>query len=113
MKGIINEPPMSVNTAWQGKRFKTPKYLSYEKLLLYTLPPLKLTAAPYKLILEFGFSNRLADIDNGIKPLIDILQKKYKFNDRDIYELSVRKVIVPKGKEYTKFEICSHIQKSI
>jgi len=33
------------------------------------------------------------------------LQKKYKFNDYEIYELNVKKVIVKKGQEYIKFNI--------
>ena len=32
-------------------------------------------------------------------------KKKYLFNDKEIYKMVVEKVIVPKGKEYIKFEI--------
>ncbi len=49
---------------------------------------------------EFGFRNTLSDFDNPIKPLTDILQKKYGFNDKDIHEARVRKVLVAKGEEY-------------
>jgi len=92
--------PLSVNKCWQGKRFKTPEYKAYETKLLYTLPPLTMPAAPYRFYYEFGMSNPLSDWDNPVKPLQDILQKKYKFNDKDIHEATVRKVKVAKGQEY-------------
>ena len=99
--------PLSVNECWQGKRYKTDKYKAYEKLLLLTLKPLKLPKAPYKVMYEFGFSSGSSDLDNPIKPLQDILQKKYGFNDKLIFEMNVRRVKVPKGEEYLKFDIQS------
>lgn len=54
----------------------------------------------HTLHIEFGFSNKASDLDNPVKPILDILQKKYGFNDRDIYELHIKKTIVPKGNEY-------------
>lgn len=92
--------PLSVNECWQGQRFKTPKYKKYETELLYTLPAKKLPPPPYSIHFEFGLSNILSDWDNPIKPLQDILQKKYNFNDKDIYFGSVLKVKVKKGEEY-------------
>jgi hypothetical protein len=38
----INEKPLSVNLAWQGKRFKTPAYKDYEKAMLLQMPPKKI-----------------------------------------------------------------------
>ena len=101
----LNIKPLSVNLAWQGRRYKTKKYLQYEKNLLFLLPKLKLPEVPYHLFIEYGFSNKSCDIDNPQKLLGDILQKKYGFNDRDIYALDIRKMIVPKGKEYIKIKI--------
>ena len=46
-----------------------------------------------------------ADWDNPIKPFVDILQKKYGFNDRDILEATVKKVKTAKGKEYIEFSL--------
>ena len=57
------------------------------------------------LSLRFGLSSKNADIDNPIKPWLDILQKKYGFNDRQIYRLTVEKEDVPKGSEYIEFTI--------
>ena len=102
----INIKPLSVNQCWQGKRFKTPKYKSYEYNLIMLLDNnLKIPKGLLHLVVKFGLSNKLNDIDNGLKPFIDILQKKYGFNDRDIYKLEVEKVIVPKGQEFIEFEI--------
>jgi len=100
---------LSVNEVWQGKRFKTQSYKNYEKAVLFMLPKIQLQKPPYRVDFEFGFSNVLSDIDNPIKPIFDILQKKYGINDRDIYELVVRKIIVKKGQEYFKFNIL-HIE---
>lgn len=98
---------MSVNQAWQGKRFKTLKYKKYERDLLLMLPSIKLPQPPYFVSYEFGMSSTLSDWDNPIKPFQDILQKKYGFDDRDILKAEVIKEIVPKGKEYLKFNIQS------
>lgn len=99
----LKTKPLSVNSVWQGRRFKTQKYKDFERELLYNLPPLNVPEG--KLILEicFYFSSKNSDIDNCCKPLIDVLQKKYGFNDRMIYELHVKKFIVPKGQEKFSF----------
>lgn len=101
----INIKPLSVNECWQGKRFKTKKYNIYERELLFLLKPIKLPLAPYKIYIEFGLSNSLSDWDNPVKPIQDILQKKYGFNDRDIFEANVKKVKVKNGEEYVFFNI--------
>ena len=98
--------PLSVNEAWQGKRFKTDKYLAYEKELLLNLPNKKPKLSEMlRIDFFFGFSSPLADLDNPVKPLMDILQKKYGFNDKQVFELNVRKCLVEKGKEFISVEI--------
>ena len=100
----LSVKPLSVNECWQGKRFKTKAYNVYERNLLKLLPNRELKAVK-SIHLEFGFSSKLADIDNPIKPILDILQKKYKFNDKDIFEMHVIKSVVPKGQECIKITI--------
>jgi Holliday junction resolvase RusA-like endonuclease len=102
---IIKIKPLSVNTAFQGRKFKTKEYKQYEKDLLLMLPKLKICDAPYKITVEFAFSSTLADIDNPLKPFLDVLQKKYNINDRDVYQLEVIKTVVKKGGEFIKFNI--------
>lgn len=97
--------PLSVNRAWQGKRFKSDEYDAYEKEMLLLLPKIDLPEPPYRIFYEFGFSNKQSDYDNPCKPLGDILQKKYQFNDKEIYEAHIRKRIVKKGQEYIRIRI--------
>jgi Holliday junction resolvase RusA-like endonuclease len=90
----LNIKPLSVNQAWQGKRFKTAEYKNYEKSLLLILPKLKKPLPELIAIdINFGFKNKASDLDNPVKPLLDILQKKYGFNDSQVYELNIRKHI--------------------
>lgn len=99
--------PLSVNQVWQGKRFKTKAYKDYEKEVLLTLKPLEVSGGKLRLHLLFGLSSKNADIDNPVKPFIDCLQKRYNFNDRQIYSLIIDKVDVPKGQEFIEFSITS------
>jgi len=103
MKIIIK--PLSVNEAWRGTRKKTFKYLKYEIDVMKLLPNVKANDPPFRFDITFGFSNVASDIDNPLKPFIDIIQKKYKINDKDIYELNVKKEIVKKGFEFIDFKI--------
>lgn len=101
----IDIKPISVNQCWQGRRFKTPKYKHYESELILKLPKIDVPKSKLFIKIEFGFSNKLSDIDNPLKPFLDILQKKYSINDRDVYKLEVVKTIVRKNNEFIKFEI--------
>ena len=108
IKQTISIKPLSVNCAWKGKRFKTKAYKQYERDVLYLLNPTPslspLPLAPYRIDIEFGFTNKLSDIDNPVKCFMDILQKKYGINDRDVYEMNLKKTIVKNA--YIKFSIC-------
>jgi Holliday junction resolvase RusA-like endonuclease len=102
----LNIKPLSVNKAWQGKRFKTPLYKSYETKMLLMLPK-SIGKIPdqIEVNITFGFSNKSSDIDNGVKPFLDLLQKKYRFNDSQIYRLNIHKVLTDKGLDFIEFEI--------
>ena len=98
--------PLSVNEAWQGKRFKTDKYKRYERDLLLLLPKdIEIPKGELAIMIHFGVSNMQSDIDNPIKPFLDILQKKYGFNDNRIVSMNVRKTKAKKGEEYIHFRI--------
>lgn len=102
----IQIKPLSVNEAWQGQRFKTRNYQDYERRALLLLPPiLDIPAGDLLVTLEFGFSNRASDLDNPVKPIMDILQKRYGFNDAQVTQYQLIKKIVPKGSEYIAFSI--------
>jgi len=102
---IVSKKPLSVNEAWKGTRYKTKVYNSYEKELLLTLPKIVMPPPPYEIYLHFGFSNKKADIDNPVKPFLDIMQKKYNFNDCDIFSLIIKKSVVKKGLEFIEFDV--------
>lgn len=103
----MNIIPLSVNKAWKGRRIKTDAYKAYEYQLLLTLPAIYFDTAKKDLAihLEFGFSNIASDIDNPTKNLLDILCKKYGFDDKQVYRLTIEKKIVKKGNEYIAFDI--------
>jgi Holliday junction resolvase RusA-like endonuclease len=103
---MIQIKPLSVNQVWQGKRFKTKAYKQYERDLIMLLPRVKIDfKKPLKIGLTFGFSNKASDIDNPTKPILDILQKKYGFDDKQVQELNLKKELVTKGNEFIKLDI--------
>jgi Holliday junction resolvase RusA-like endonuclease len=101
----IKIKPLSVNKAWQGRRFKTKDYLAYEQAMMYLLPNLVIPEGNLTVTITFGFANRASDIDNGLKPFLDILQKRYNFDDKRICRLLVDKTKAKKGGEYIRFVI--------
>ena len=101
-----------MNEAWQGKRFKTDKYKKYEHDVMLLLPKFSPKFGTYSIEILIGISNINQDIDNVLKPFLDILQKKYGFNDRDIFELYIKKEVVNKGKEFISFDLKQFQNKS-
>ena len=104
----IKQKPLSVNEAWQGKRFKTQAYKQYEKDMLLQMPIKKIDPVQMlRIEFFFGFSNSASDLDNPVKLLLDLAQKKYGFNDKNVFELNVWKCLVKKGEEFIQMGIYS------
>jgi Holliday junction resolvase RusA-like endonuclease len=101
----IEIKPLSVNAAYNGKRTRSKAYNNYINNVTPQLKKIALPMPPLSLTYEFGLSSKGFDIDNAVKPITDILQKRYGFNDNQVYELHVVKKIVKKGYEYIKFKI--------
>ena len=103
--------PVSVNEAWQLKGFRKFKSKKYKEYQAEFDKQLEDTAWPFKpdmlldVIVRVGFSNKLSDLDNALKPLFDTLSTKYGWNDNKIYSIEAYKEIVPKGKEYLDVKI--------
>ena len=97
--------PLSVNLAWKGKRFKSNDYKNYEKKILFMLPAKLNIPDMMRIEFVFGFSSKASDLDNPVKMILDIMQKKYSFNDSSVWEMEIQKKIVPKGQEYMKINI--------
>ncbi len=96
---------LTVNQAYQGRRFSTPALKEYKKAIYYLCPVFVPPEGNLSVTYEFGVSNKNSDGDNLIKAFQDALAEKYNFNDNRIYEWVIRKIIVPKGKEYVAFDI--------
>ncbi len=104
----IDIKPLTVNQAHRtvnGRILKSSAYRGYEQTLFYLLPIKKIPKGKLFLEIKVGLSSKLSDVDNVVKPFVDILQKKYNFNDRMIYKLHIEKTDVPKKKEFIEFKI--------
>ena len=115
----ISIKPLSANDSYipalktiKGTRKKTlrfvksKKYIGYEQELLWKLPAGKVSMDRLLgIYVDFIFATKMSDLDNAEKPFLDVLQKKYGFNDNQIYKLIVRKEIVKKGKEFILFTL--------
>ncbi|WP_178124451.1 RusA family crossover junction endodeoxyribonuclease [Spartinivicinus ruber] len=101
----VKTKPLSVNEAFLGRKVKSKKYRDYEEILISTLPDVSVPEGKLTLKLLVSYSNSRADIDNALKPFIDVLQKRYDFNDNKIYRLVIEKNIVKKGEEFLKFQL--------
>jgi len=88
--------PLSVNKAWQGKRFKTSEYKQFEKdfSMLIKAQKMKKHLGCVRIDIGFSFKNSLSDIDNCLKPIFDVLVKNEIIkDDRFIVRLNVSKSI--------------------
>jgi Holliday junction resolvase RusA-like endonuclease len=100
--------PLSINEAWNGRKVKSAKYRRYEEVLLAILPDLTIPIGDLYVKLVVRYRSNRSDIDNCIKPFLDILQKRYHFNDNRVYRLSIRKEVVPKHEEGITFSITDY-----
>jgi len=99
--------PLTANSAWGGRKYKTADYKAYERDLSLLLPKIDVPEGRLQVKYIFGLWNKKADYDNCIKQFQDIISKKYDFNDNRIYRAVIEKVDVKKGEEYIEFEIKS------
>lgn len=103
---LVKIKPMTVNKCWRGgRRFRTKEYNAWEEELLWTLPKIEFPKENICLEITFGLSNSGSDVDNCAKPFLDVLQKKYDFNDNKIIKLTLIKQKVKKGEEYIQFSL--------
>ena len=94
MKIRYDISPLSINSAWRGRRWKTPEYEAYETELLYKLPKKKMITGPVKVHYKFFVKNYGGrDTSNMIKLLEDILVKQgYIEDDRKVIRVSAEKI---------------------
>ncbi|OOE32282.1 hypothetical protein BZG05_14855 [Salinivibrio kushneri] len=83
-----------------GRKVKSAAYRRWEMQVARNLPDIEINPdATLAVRVIVRYSNRASDLDNAIKSCLDVLQKRYKFNDSKVYALKLYKVIVPKGDE--------------
>ena len=85
--------PLTVNQAWQGRRFSTPAKKQYEKKMELLLPRCSMAEGYYEIHYDFYIKNyALTDLDNMVKVSQDCLvKKKIISDDRKIIKMVVRK----------------------
>ena len=91
---IIPIKPLSVNAAWQGRRYKSPAYKVYEISIFSILPRCKETPQGFlEVNYKFYLTNFLkTDCDNLVKCIQDILVKlDYMKDDRYIVKYVIEK----------------------
>ena len=110
----VDIKPLSVNSAWQGKRFKTKAYHDFERDLLWLLPKnIKPIEGRVEVRFRFHMKNhKLADWDNPIKPLQDVLVKSGIIQeDRHIYLGMGQKVVG--DRDYFEVMIIPYVERNI
>ena len=95
IEGKVDIKALSINEAWQGRRYKTPKYKDWERMILIALP--KPPEIPLEGVIKaemvFYLSHPLrSDVSNYVKLFEDCLVKKgFLKDDRYIFSLLLRK----------------------
>ena len=106
MKFKIDLKPLSVNKAWQGRRYKSEDYKKYEVDVCRLLSGTE-KAPDGMLEVTYWFymkNHKLADNDNPVKPLQDILKLRGIIkDDRYIYVTHIYKI--PSEIDYIEVEI--------
>lgn len=107
----IKIKPLSLNSAYRGRRFTTPELKSFKNEVFYLLPKIDIPKGKLKVEYVFGVSSKNADGDNLIKCFQDAIADCYRFNDKVIYKWEVEKVDVKKGDEFIYFDVKEYKQK--
>lgn len=97
--------PLSLNSAYRGRRFTTPELEAFKESVYYLAPKIKIPEGKLEARYLFGVSSKNSDLDNLVKVFQDALAQKYKFNDKQIYKIEIEKIDVKKGKEFVSFLI--------
>ena len=107
----LDTAPMSVNRAYGVGRktmFKSKAYKEYDAIVSKALGehsmPDEVKTGKLKIKFRFMFSRSNSDIDNPVKPLQDILQRHFGFDDKQVYRLEVEKYTYPGAKPWLEVE---------
>ena len=115
MKFKINIAPLSVNKAWQGRRYRSKEYKDWSAEVLWLIRKQNLTTikGAVKIKIEWGYKfAKRTDIDNPIKVLLDALTESHVIDD----DVNIRQMEIKKTKSvepYIKVEINKLTKKEI
>ncbi len=100
--------PLSVNDAWQGRRFSTGAKTDYEAVMKLLLPKTTVAGPYYRIEYDFHLVHfKTTDWDNLCKVLQDCLVKKGIItDDRHIIEARVRKFQAKADRIVVRIEGC-------
>lgn len=91
----IHIKPLSTNSLWQGRKYKTKDYDDYIRDLLLLLPK-TLNIDKENIYLKFYLKKATynkSDVDNLIKPVLDIMKKKGLIeDDKFIKKITAEKI---------------------
>ena len=100
--------PLSANRMFYRAKTKTKEYREYQETIRMLLMmenndtwdwPFGTNKVSFKV--EAGLSNKAADLDNVIKPLLDTYQSMYPdFNDKYVYYIELTKTMTKRGEEF-------------
>jgi len=101
MKKTLSIKPLSINEAWQGRRFKTKKYKDYERNTLILLGKNKMIKGFVSVEYNFFIKNfKMSDVGNFEKPISDIVVKSGLIeDDRFITEIVLKKYPINKDEQ--------------
>lgn len=106
---VLNVKALSVNDAWQGRRFSTPAKKKYDLVLQMCLPQVHVAGGPYyRIEYDFHLVNfAMTDYDNCIKVTQDCLVKQGIItDDRFIVDARVRKYRAKQDRIVIRIEGC-------
>lgn len=74
---FISIKPISINSCFQGRRFRTTTFKKWQEAVIYSLPKAVSDKKSIAITIYLYLKNPLrSDIDNYIKPIIDCIVKR-------------------------------------
>lgn len=90
---------------WLGRKTDSEEYRRWNKQAIRLLPEVWIPDGPLSIYISVFYKSKLSDLDNAFKPFLDLLQKRYRFDDRRVFHIRARKLLVD-TKEQERIEFC-------
>ena len=111
MKIVMPLKPLSINVAFQGRRFKTKVYKDFENDFFLLAPKKKMIKGDIEIEYKFYLKNcKMSDYDNQIKCCQDLIVKcGWIEDDRKIYKATIYKI--PSNEDRIEIKISKYEKK--